>query len=259
MAYTHDLSAKFHKPEDTSKTLAVLLPGFLFSKDYKNFTSLGDILKENNITTVRFDPTGTWESGADIEHYSITQYLSDIEQVIEFSLTEKKYENVILIGHSMGGLVANLFASEFEEISTTVAIFSPSSVGVSEYMKAKLPNWKESGSTSSKRQAPDSEEIVEIDTPYSFFEDASSYDGKSAVSNLEIPKLFLAAGLDVAIADQHVKHFFDAAAQPKDYLLLKGVEHNYWIDNKQLAEVNLAVLDFLKEYDFIDEINFTKP
>lgn len=72
------------KDSSGSKKLAVLLPGFLDSKDYAHMVGLEQDLSKIGFTTVRFDPTGTWESSGTINDYSFTQYLSDVTSVINF-------------------------------------------------------------------------------------------------------------------------------------------------------------------------------
>ena len=56
------ISAVIDYPETESKGLVILCPGYLDTKDYKRLVQLGIDLAQAGFTTVRFDPTGTWES-----------------------------------------------------------------------------------------------------------------------------------------------------------------------------------------------------
>ncbi len=67
-----DLSVAIHNPETKTKKLAILCPGFLDSKDYAGLTELANRLTEHGYTSVRFDPTGVWESGGNITDYTIS-------------------------------------------------------------------------------------------------------------------------------------------------------------------------------------------
>ena len=106
-----EISATIHYPESKTNRLAVLCPGYLDSKDYTHLVRLAEALCKEGYTTVRFDPTGTWESEGYISDYTTTQYLEDIKSVIDYMIKESEYNYVLLGGHSRGGQVSILYAA----------------------------------------------------------------------------------------------------------------------------------------------------
>src|SRR3989338_5134444 len=112
-----NISAIVTSPETKTDRLAILCPGYLDSKDYAHLVELAKTLVTKGYTTVRFDPTGTWESEGDISDYTTTQYLVDIKSVLEYMLREHNFKHVLLGGHSRGGQVAILYAARDARIS----------------------------------------------------------------------------------------------------------------------------------------------
>ena len=244
--YTHNIAANIHRPDKESTSLAVLLPGMLMSKDYTNFTSLADTLKDNNITAVRFDPTGSWESEVDIDHYSITQYLADIDYVLSYLNSNNEFDRVILIGHSLGGMVGQIFADKFDTIDTVISIFSPGRFGISEFTKSVMPNWEKEGKLNLNRKSPFDLNIeLKLELPYEFVEDAMDYDGFESAANSSCKKLFIGSNSDKTVSLEQVKDFYAKAKQPKKLIELDDVPHIYWKSSESLDKVNNAILNYI--------------
>ena len=99
------LDASVHKPTTPNGMLAVLLPGFLDTKDYQHLVLLGNTLAKAGYVAIRFDPAGTWQSSGAEKDYSMTQYLKDIRAVIRWAKHKKLFQKgIVLLGHSMGGI-----------------------------------------------------------------------------------------------------------------------------------------------------------
>ncbi|OGF23274.1 hypothetical protein A2Y83_00120 [Candidatus Falkowbacteria bacterium RBG_13_39_14] len=97
-----NLAAAIHFAETETGELAILCPGFLDSKDYNGLHNLAEALNKKGYTVVRFDPAGTWESEGDISEYTVTQYLEDIKNILEYMLKQSAYKEILLGGHSQG-------------------------------------------------------------------------------------------------------------------------------------------------------------
>lgn len=250
MDYTHDLAAKLHtpKPETDNNKLVIMLPGFLFSKDHGDWPVLGDRLAEIGYTSVRFDPTGTWESGGDIADYNLTQYMEDIDYVLDFMTAEKEYEKIILVGRSLGGLVAQLYAAENpENVDAFAAIVSPGKFHADVTMQKKLEEWKEKGFKESTRPDPlNKGSNRHFILPYSFVEDAHQYDVKDVIDKLTMPKLYISGEKDEVVDPKITQELSELAPEPKTFKSLP-VGHDYRKDPKQMKLVHDQVLDFLSK------------
>jgi len=144
------LAAVIHRPAVKTEKLAILCPGYLDTKDYTHLTMLAEDLASQGYTAVRFDPTGTWESDGDISEYLTSQYLKDIESVLEHMLAEGGYSYILLGGHSRGGQVSILYAARDLRISEVLGIM-PSHAPVE---GKRREDWESAGVSNSSRDIP---------------------------------------------------------------------------------------------------------
>lgn len=78
---------------------------------------------ESKYRVVRFDQRGVGESECLNKKYNIEQYLTDIDEILNYL----KVDKVHILGHSWGGLLAQLWASRNPEKLHTLFLCSPSS------------------------------------------------------------------------------------------------------------------------------------
>lgn len=230
------LSAVIHYPETTTEKLAILCPGYLDSKNYDHLVQLAaDVLTEKDFTVVRFDPTGTWESEGDISDYTTTQYLADIKSVKEYMMSNGNYKLILLGGHSMGGRMSLLYASSDPQISSVFAIMSG-------YKKAPSKNeekWKTDGVQINSRDIPENkDEKRQYTVPFSFLEDSNKYNVLDTIGNLHIPVLLIAGEQDTLCTPEVMKTIFDKANQPKEFVIIPEIGHDYRRYPEQIKIVN---------------------
>lgn len=235
-----NIAAVVHSPQIESDKLAVLCAGNLDSKDYLHLVKLAELLCEKGYTAVRFDATGTWESEGETEQYSTTQYLKDIQSVLDFMLSQKQYKEVLIAGHSRGGQVALLTAARDSKITKVVAIM-PSSRRSGN--PAQAAEWERAGVRHSTRDVQGSDEIKEYTLPYSSYVDQKSYDVESEVKNIHVPAIFITGELEKTVLPEHVKALYDAANEPKKFINIPGLGHDY---RKKINEVEIVNKEILK-------------
>src|SRR3989338_2163047 len=116
------VSAAIHGGQGSK--LAVLLPGYLDSKDYPHMVQLAEDLSRAGFTVVRFDAVGIWDSEGEYKDYSVTEYLKNVASVIEYMERHhgKPYGRIVLAGHSLGGFVSLLYAARDKRISAVVLL-----------------------------------------------------------------------------------------------------------------------------------------
>jgi pimeloyl-ACP methyl ester carboxylesterase len=243
------IASYVHTTQENSQKLALLLPGFLDSKDYPSFVKFGETLSAKDFTTVRFNPTGTWESSGTIADYSISQYLRDVQAVINYCQKEwGRFEDIILIGHSLGGLVSLLYAAKHPEISAIMSLMAPSSYLGTERLRERTERWRGWGVYKTRRDIPDNlTEKKQFAVPFSYMEDALQYDAKRVIAQIHVPMLFIAGELDDAIPPAHVRELFVQAREPKKFASLPGVVHDFRTNEGGIAKVAQEVEIFLQE------------
>jgi len=246
-----NLAAVVHYPETKAVRLAILCPGYLDSKDYSHLVALAAALSKQGYTVVRFEPTGTWESDGDISDYTTTQYLEDIKSVLDYMLQQKDYKHILLGGHSRGGMVSILYAARDPKVSAVLGIM-PSSPRTS--TEKRREEWQKTGFSISSRDLPDITGTKEFRVPYSHILDKDQYNVFEAVKTVKVPLILLAGELDESVLPEHVREIFDNANEPKKFITIAGIGHDYRHNDEEIKIVNKNILEQLNEQDEKKEI-----
>lgn len=237
-----NIVAIIHRPAVKTEKLAILCPGFLDTKDYDHLVLLSKELSKKSFTAVRFDPTGTWESEGDISEYLTSQYINDVRSVLEYMLKDKNYSCVLLGGHSRGGLISILYASMDPKISLVLGIM-PSSVRT--MTGTKREEWEREGLNIAKRDIPKKNGILEFKVPYSHVIDRDQFDVFEAVKKITIPLVMIAGELDKSCLPEDVKKLFDQANEPKKFILMKNIGHEYRHNLSEIKKINKEIMNSL--------------
>jgi len=234
------ISAVVHYPKTKTDKLAILCPGYLDSKDYAHLVELAKMLPTKGYTSVRFDPTGTWESDGDISEYKNTQYLEDIKSVLDFMLTQHEYKDILLGGHSRGGQLSILYAARDPRITTVLGIMPSSGPAPTGPMRDA---WKKTGVSISQRDLPDDKSKKrEFHVPYSHAQDRDQYNVVKDVKKVTAPLIFIVGELDTIVPPEDVKEIFSNAHEPKKFILIPGIGHDYRHHNSEIEKVNNHIL-----------------
>jgi pimeloyl-ACP methyl ester carboxylesterase len=223
-----------------SDKLALVLPGLLDTKDYPHMRSHTEFLAALGYYAISFDMPGTWESGNNIEEYTTTNSLRAVSE-----LTMKYSKPTLLVGHSNGGRLALLASIRNPEVEACIAIMNaPTFVRASNYHDRKVM-WKAEGTKTLFRNDPSNPgQQRRFDLPFSFCEDADTYDTRVGLDGLRIPKLFIAGTQDMTVTPGDVRQSFEAAAEPKTMTIIDS-DHNYRWHPHVISEVNQLMQEFL--------------
>jgi pimeloyl-ACP methyl ester carboxylesterase len=227
--------------------VAVLLPGFLDSKDYAYSVALAHSLPTIGITAVRFDPRGTWDSTGRPADCTTTQQMHDVMAILD-SLAYVDPDRRILIGFCYGAYVAALSAVSDNRITEVVAIMPTRSFIWTEDYDESKDTWRVDGERRYVRDLPGSAGTVMVRVPYSVVADAKNYLAVDVWDKVHQPILFVAGEDDDLITPEGVRKLRDqCSSQRKDLVVLPGVYHDYHYDEKQVEKVNRTVLGWLHE------------
>jgi hypothetical protein len=93
---------------------------------HKPFLVLSDFLTKNGIAVLRFDDRGTAKSTGDFKKATTFDFAKDVEYAIEYLQKRKEINKnkIGLIGHSEGGIIATIIASENKDIDFIVLMAS---------------------------------------------------------------------------------------------------------------------------------------
>lgn len=236
------LAAAVHYPRNKTDKLAILCPGYLDSKDYKGLVGLAETLEEQGYTVVRFEPTGTWESGGNISDYTTSQYLRDIKNVFDFMLSQTNYKQILLGGHSRGGQVSILYAARDSRVSVVLGIM-PSSGPIEGQRREE---WEKAKISISQRDLPnDKDKTREFRVPFNHVLDRDQYDAVADAKKIKVPIILIAGELDDLVPPDEVKEIFNNANEPKKFLIIPNMGHDYRHNDNEVKIVNEKILEQL--------------
>lgn len=95
---------------------------------HKPFLVIADYLARNGIATLRMDDRGVGESSPGKPTDTTADFATDIEAAVKF-LKKRGYKNIGLIGHSEGGLIAEMVASEDRDVKNIILLAAPGQNG----------------------------------------------------------------------------------------------------------------------------------
>lgn len=232
------LSANMYPSKTATHKLAILCPGYLDTKDYVHLVRLAEQLTGRGYTVASFDPTGTWGSEGSNEEYLTSQYLEDIKSVLEYMLSQAPYSSILLGGHSRGGQVAILYAAHDPRVTQILAIM-PSHGPVE---GSRREEWEKEGFKDSDRDIPGSTDRKYFHIPFKHVLDRDQFDALGDIKKIKASIILIAGELDDLVTPEEVRQLYDAANQPKKYMILEGIGHDYRLNSKEVERVNIAIL-----------------
>lgn len=147
---------------------------------HKPFLVLSDHLTRKGIAVLRYDDRGTAASGGSYSTATTFDFASDVEAAISYLKTRSDVIDITkigLIGHSEGGLIAPMVASENKEIAFCVLLAAPGISG-KEILMTQTRKAMELGGVS--------EEDIAINEQYSLkiYEICSNYKGEDSKNEI---------------------------------------------------------------------------
>lgn len=110
------LSVILQKPKNKrTYPFVMILHGFNASKDMPLLAELANKLTKKGIATVRFDYNGQGESEGSFLNMTTINEIADTKKVYNYIIGLPQVKSVSLAGHSLGGIVAAMFAGEIGE------------------------------------------------------------------------------------------------------------------------------------------------
>lgn len=217
--------------------LALLLPGYLDSPDYLHLVTFEKRLKELGYTVERLDPCNLWTSG-DVSNYSVTNYIEQIKDRVDF-YNNQNPEEILLIGHSLGGFTSILAGNSIPEVTKIVALCPPSSI------EGLAKKWDGKPSRISKRDLPNDEaKFREFNIPQAFVEDARKYSAIESVRNIKKPLMIFIGMEDTSVPPTETEILVSNAVNPF-VIRMKNIGHDFRHSQDESNKVMKEIEKFL--------------
>lgn len=230
------LDYEFHgDPSDTS-LLVIIGHGVTGNKDRPWAEALAKALEEAGINALRFSFSGNGDSEGKFEDCTISKEVRDLKSVVN-AAEDEGFHRICYVGHSMGAAVGVLSASRDERIELLVSLSGMVHTG--KFCETEFGDQKPGeGCMWEDEECPLSQ---------AFVDDMNKIDNVLAkTEKIEVPWLIVHGDVDDVVPVEEGKEIYAAAYEPKELVILEGVDHVYSGDG--LGKMIDAVISWLKTH-----------
>ncbi|MGI9602811.1 MAG: alpha/beta hydrolase family protein [Acidimicrobiales bacterium] len=213
------LAGRLATPEGTVRGSVLMAHCFTCSKDLHTLTRLANRLVEDGYVVLRFDFTGLGDSEGVLAETSVTVNIGDLTRAA-VALIERGFGPCVLVGHSLGGAASLLTASRLKTVSRVIVLGAPADVGHVRHLFVDAVDDIEKNGVA---QVSIGGRPFEIGAE--FVADLEDHDVLEAAAGLDRPLLVLVPGADTTVPPAHGQMIYDAAAEPKELVVIEGADH----------------------------------
>jgi len=209
--------------------VAVLLHGASGTSETKVMETLAEAFRVRGFTVVRFNAfNGLGESDGNFANFTATDYKKDLELVLAWARTQPWWnDTLVLCGHSVGGLVAGLYAALHNKEVHDLVLLSPTVSGTSykhtftEHAPEEMVAWSTNGTRTITH--PLTREPYEF--PYTFVEDLLQYDLMTHATELTMPVTALVGTDDTVAPREDTEAFCTSVGKHATLVPMQHVHH----------------------------------
>jgi pimeloyl-ACP methyl ester carboxylesterase len=255
----------FFNQNDIKKPIVIFCHGYKGYKDWGSWNLMAKYFAKNNFFFVKFNFShngGTVKEPIDfpdLEAFANNNYsieLDDLECVINSVLKDKKFQNeidktkIILIGHSRGGGIVTLKASENKRITKVISWAGISDIEARFPKGEALEKWKKDGvgyviNSRTKQQMPNKYQVYE-----NFMVNKNQLHIQTAVAQLTIPHLIIYGTNDQVVLPYEAKNIHKW--NPKSELIsIENMNHGLgntqpWLEDIMPIDMKIVVEKTMK-------------
>lgn len=222
-----EMSVRITKQEAVSK-LVFVEHGFSGSKDEKHILILEEEFAKHGYIVVNLDATNSLnKSGSSAEGITFTSHYNDLEDVINWAITQNWFvEPFALAGHSMGAVSVLLYAQNYSDsVSLLLPLSFPWISGksmIAQSNKEDMKNWQEQGYFNKVSKLRNRT----LRVPYNFINDLTKYDFAINVKNIKAKTILIIGDKEDQICLDDNQKLFNMLECEKELVILPNVPHN---------------------------------
>lgn len=230
------------------KGLVFVMHGTVSNKDRPHLVAIAEAFHDKGYSTIRFDTTNsTGDSEGKMENASVTNYLEDLEDVINWAKSQAWYqEPFMLTGHSLGGICIGLYAEKYPQQIKALApistVVSGKLVEETSGFKKDVAEWEKTGV---KIWDSSTQPGVIKRLNWSHVEDRRKYDLLPDAKKLTMPVLLIVGELDEVTPLTQQKILLKALPGKKELHIIKGSGHSF-TETEQLKELKEIFLKWIE-------------
>lgn len=214
------LSGILHIPAEAGiRPSVILCHGMESNKDSEKLTSLSRSLSKRGLLAFRFDFFCAGESSGQFEQITYSAEVEDLRAVFDL-LQRYPVGKMGVIGSSMGGSVALLFASQEKRIASLVTLAAPAhpeKITDRLLSPEEVRCWQQTGFITYHGRRINN----------SFLDDLKNINIPDAAKQISCPALFIHGDADETVPVEDAYELYAQVPAPKRICVLKGVDHRF--------------------------------
>lgn len=213
------LAGVLHVPHGgVSRAGAVLCHGMESNKSSVKIAGMSEFLQDRGLTALRFDFAGSGESAGDFADISHSRQVDDLSAAVSY-LERRGVERVGLIGSSMGGSVALMYAGSGRRVAGLATIAAPlDPLGLVQQFSTErdhLDAWESRGFT----------EYHGHRINRGFLDDMRQLDIAGAATRITCPVLVIHGDADETVPVEQAHQLYEALRTDKKLRILPNADH----------------------------------
>lgn len=239
-----------HIPAKAAIRPAVILcHGMESNKDSEKLIRLSRLLSERGLLALRFDFFCAGESSGQFEEITYSAEVDDVRAAFDF-LQAYPVGEIGMIGSSMGGSVALLFASQEKRVAALATIAAPAHPErITDRLVSpeEVHNWRQKGVLTYHGRR------INI----SFLDDLQELNIPDAAKNISCPTLLIHGDADETVPVEDAYELYAQLSSPKKICILEGADHRL-SNPPDVARALNESLDWMTQHLLLDRTNETR-
>lgn len=225
-----------YDPSEGKKVLAVFSHGI--GEHLGLYEDLKDALLKADISVLRYDARGHGKSSPLKNNQDYNVFVTDLKSLID--QYKGSHKKVILIGHSFGAIISNLYAVTYKDIDAVISIGYQYHIlnkvkifGFIMPFKKLVFNWQDKRSRHEKKERDYSDPLllkhIKFKWLYQILFKANRTIHKQ-MKELKMPYLILHGGSDMIVDLKNAYQFFEKLQTKKEIIIYPQSYHDLLLD-----------------------------
>ncbi len=225
--------------------IAVLVHSATGTKETPLMNMCAEAFRARGYTVIRFDAyNGMGEQGGDFSAFTPTSMYDDLNDVLTWARAQEWWHtNLLLFGHSIGGLVVGHYIAEHPDHVHTAVLFAPTASGDS-YIRTYqsvdtdgMERWRADGTRTVHHPLSGASYAF----PYEFVKDSCKYNLVTAAPHIHTEIHLLVGTRDRTAPESECRILAEAFPVPARLTVLTNLPHTP-IDSSDIATLYNALL-----------------
>lgn len=234
------LKGVLHLPARAGRgSAAILCHGMESNKESEKLVALSRSLSERGIVSLRFDFSCAGESSGRFEEITYSGEVEDLKAAFQFML-RYHIQKIGILGSSMGGSVALLFAAQEKRVAALVTVAAPvhpQKIIQGLLTQKEIQGWHRNGFIDFHGRRMSAALLVDVE----------KIDILKAVEKISCPVLVVHGDADGTVSVEEAHELYAHLTGPKRLCILKGADHR--LSNPSLLDQALREsLDWMGQH-----------